>query len=96
MRFEAMKCMSRSYRPTVPVGYVAQILGFMRTDTGCATNGDDGLEECEKWLKAHGIVLSEGNSGELQIDMKVPTLSIFFMLLNYSLISSNYLKMGGC
>jgi SAC3 family protein LENG8/THP3 len=78
------------------VGYVAQILGFMRTDTGCATNGDDGLEECEKWLKAHGIVLSEGNSGELQIDMKVPTLSIFFMLLNYSLISSNYLKMGGC
>jgi SAC3 family protein LENG8/THP3 len=49
----------------------------MRTDTGCATNGDDGLEECEKWLKAHGIVLSEGNSGELQIDMKVPTLSIF-------------------
>ncbi|ONM15972.1 SAC3 family protein A [Zea mays] len=36
MHFEAMKCMSRSYRPTVPVGYVAQILGFLRTDTGCA------------------------------------------------------------
>jgi len=91
MRFEAMKCMSRSYRPTVPVGYVAQILGFLRTDTeGCATNEDDGLEECEKWLKAHGAVLSEDKSGELQIDMKVSTLSVFFVLFKYSQISSNY------
>lgn len=72
MRFEAMKCMSRSYRPTVPVEYVAQILAFLRTDSeGCTADGDDGLEECKKWLKAHGAVLSVDNSGELQIDMKV-------------------------
>lgn len=78
MRFEAMKCMSRSYRPTVPVGYIAQILGFLRTDTeGCATNEDDGLEECEKWLKAHGTVLSEDNSGELQIDMKASSSTLY-------------------
>jgi SAC3 family protein LENG8/THP3 len=83
MRFEAMKCMSRSYRPTVPVGYVAQILGFLRTDTGCATNGDDGLEGCEKWLKAHGTVLSEDSSGELQIDTKVSTLGIFLCYFFY-------------
>jgi len=77
MRFEAMKCMSRSYRPTVPVGYVAQILGFLRTDTGCATNGDDGLEGCEKWLKAHGTVLSEDSSGELQIDTKASSSTLY-------------------
>lgn len=72
MRFEAMKCMSRSYRLTVPVGYVAQILGFLRTDSeGCTADVNDGLEECEKWLKAHGTVFSVDNSGELQIDMKV-------------------------
>lgn len=64
MRFEAIKCMSRSYRPTVPVGYVAQVLGFL-------LNGEDRLEECEIWLKAHGAVLSVDNSGELQIDTKV-------------------------
>lgn len=56
--------MSRSYRPTVPVGYVAQVLGFL-------LNGEDRLEECEIWLKAHGAVLSVDNSGELQIDTKV-------------------------
>ncbi|KAJ1263262.1 hypothetical protein BS78_09G170000 [Paspalum vaginatum] len=78
MRFEAMKCMSRSYRPSVPVGYVAQILGFLGTDSeGCATNGDDGLEECEKWLKAHGAVLSVDNSGELQIDMKASSSTLY-------------------
>ncbi|RLN00743.1 hypothetical protein C2845_PM06G19250 [Panicum miliaceum] len=78
MRFEAMKCMSRSYRPTVPVGYVAQILGFLRTDSeGCTADGDDGLEECEKWLKAHGTVLSVDNSGELQIDMKASSATLY-------------------
>jgi len=87
MRFEAMKCMSRSYRPTLPVGYAAQILGFVRTDSeGCMADGDDGVEECEKWLKAHGTVLSVDNSGELQIDMKVLFLCVmvFFVLIKCS------------
>jgi hypothetical protein len=64
MRFEAIKCISKSYRPTVPVVYIARILGFL-------LNGDDRLEECEIWLKAHGAILSLDNSGELQIDTKV-------------------------
>jgi SAC3 family protein LENG8/THP3 len=68
-----MKCMSKSYRPTVPVGYVAHIFGFSRTGSeGSVINGDDGLEECEIWLKMHGAVLSGDNSGKLQIDMEVP------------------------
>lgn len=70
MRFEAIKCMSRSYRPTVPVGYVAQVLGFL-------LNGDDRSEECEIWLKAHGAVLSVDNSGELQIDTKASSSMLF-------------------
>uniref|UniRef100_A0A8R7P635 PCI domain-containing protein n=2 Tax=Triticum urartu TaxID=4572 RepID=A0A8R7P635_TRIUA len=70
MRFEAIKCMSRSYRPTVPVGYVAQVLGFL-------LDGEDRLEECEIWLKAHGAVLSVDNSGELQIDTKASSSTLF-------------------
>nr|GEX98457.1 SAC3 family protein A isoform X1 [Tanacetum cinerariifolium] len=48
MRYAAVKCMTRSYRPTLPVSYVAQILGFQspepsdEKDTG-------GLEEL--WIK---------------------------------------------
>ncbi|GJN14635.1 hypothetical protein PR202_gb01483 [Eleusine coracana subsp. coracana] len=37
---------------------------------GSVISGDDGLEECEIWLKAHGAVLLADNNGELQIDMK--------------------------
>uniref|UniRef100_A0A0A9DSK5 Uncharacterized protein n=1 Tax=Arundo donax TaxID=35708 RepID=A0A0A9DSK5_ARUDO len=70
--------MSKSYRPTVPVGYVAQILGFSRIDSaGSVINGDDGSEECEIWLKAHGAVLSVDNGGELQIDMKASSATLF-------------------
>ena len=71
MRFVAMKCMSKSYRPTVPVRYAARVLGFVGIDEVCEANGADGLEECEEWLKAHGAVLSVDNNGELQIDTKV-------------------------
>ncbi|XP_062179848.1 SAC3 family protein A-like isoform X2 [Phragmites australis] len=78
IRFEAMKCMSKSYRLTVPVGYVAHILGFLRSDSeGCVINGDDGSEECEIWLKAHGAVLSVDNGGELQIDMKASAATLY-------------------
>ncbi|KAK3135350.1 hypothetical protein QOZ80_5BG0417890 [Eleusine coracana subsp. coracana] len=78
MRFEAMKCMSKSYRPTVPVCYVAHILGFLRTGSeGSVISGDDGLEECEIWLKAHGAVLLADNNGELQIDMKASSTALY-------------------
>ncbi|KQK05862.1 SAC3 family protein A isoform X3 [Brachypodium distachyon] len=78
MRFEAIKCMSRSYRPTVPVVYVAQILGFLRIDTdGSVLNGDDRSDECEIWLKAHGAILSVDNSGELQIDTKASSTTLY-------------------
>ena len=79
MRFEAIKCISRSYRPTVPAGYVARILGFL-------LDGDDRSEECEMWLKAHGAILSLDNSGELQIDTKV-MLSLSLSLNNIIYIS---------
>lgn len=66
MRFAAIKCMSKSYRPTVPVRYAARVLGFVGVDKVC-----EALEECEEWLKAHGAILSVDNNGELQIDTKV-------------------------
>lgn len=71
MRFVAIKCMSKSYRPTVPVRYAARVLGFVGIDEVCEANGADGLEECKGWLKAHGAILSVDNNGELLIDTKV-------------------------
>uniref|UniRef100_A0ACD5TCY9 Uncharacterized protein n=2 Tax=Avena sativa TaxID=4498 RepID=A0ACD5TCY9_AVESA len=78
MRFEAIKCMSKSYRPTVPVSYVARVLGFTRVVEVCESKVADGLEECEEWLKTHGAVLAvDENNGELQIDTKVSSASLY-------------------
>ncbi|CAM0882923.1 unnamed protein product [Alopecurus aequalis] len=78
MRFEAIKCMSKSYRPTVPVRYAARVLGFTRVVEVCEAEVADGLEECEEWLKAHGAILAvDGNNGELQIDTKVSSTSLY-------------------
>ncbi|KAG8044761.1 hypothetical protein GUJ93_ZPchr0079g2778 [Zizania palustris] len=70
MRFEAVKCMSKSYRPTVPVGYVGEILGFLRTNS-------EASEDCEIWLKAHGAILSVDSSGDLQLDTKASAATLF-------------------
>ncbi|KAG8054828.1 hypothetical protein GUJ93_ZPchr0001g33183 [Zizania palustris] len=78
MRFEAIKCISKSYRLTLPVRYVAQVLGFMGIDEACEDKRADGLEECEEWLKAHGAVITvDNNNGELQIDTKVTSTSLY-------------------
>lgn len=75
MRYAAVKCMTRSYRPTLPVSYVAQILGFQspepsdEKDTG-------GLEECTEWLKAHGC-LTMDSSGEMMLDAKASMATLF-------------------
>ncbi|XP_058098979.1 SAC3 family protein A isoform X4 [Magnolia sinica] len=79
MRFEAVKCMSRSYRPAVPVAFVAQVLGFT---SNVQIDGDDekdmdGLEECEEWLKAHGASLVVDNNGEQLMDTKVTSSSLY-------------------
>lgn len=85
MRFEAVKCMSRTYRPTIPVSYVAQVLGFSSALEGDGGDeGDvDGMEECTEWLKAHGACLIADNSGEMMVDAKVRhkflVLLIFFI-----------------
>ncbi|XP_052187850.1 SAC3 family protein A isoform X2 [Diospyros lotus] len=74
MRYRAVKCMSRSYRPAVPVSYIAQILGFTSSLPTRETSEEkdaDGLEECVEWLKAHGSCLVVDNNGEMQLDTKV-------------------------
>ncbi|CAO2826183.1 unnamed protein product [Amaranthus hypochondriacus] len=79
MRFEAVKCMSRTYRPTIPVLYVAQVLGFNSLSEGEGGDGRDvdGLEECTVWLKAHGACLIPDNNGEMMIDAKVTSSSLY-------------------
>ncbi|KAD6796609.1 hypothetical protein R6Q59_019647 [Mikania micrantha] len=73
MRYAAVKCMSRSYRPTIPVSYVAQVLGFQSVDE----KDTSGLEECTEWLKAHGACLATESSGETMLDAKASMASLF-------------------
>ncbi|TXG49644.1 hypothetical protein EZV62_025519 [Acer yangbiense] len=80
MRFKAVTCMARSYRPTVPVSYIAQVLGFTSvtpTNEGYDEKDSDGLEECSDWLKAHGASLAPDNSGEMQLDAKASSSTLF-------------------
>lgn len=65
--------MSRSYRPTVPVAFVAQVLGFTSNATMEVSEekDTDGLEECDEWLRAHGASIIVDSNGEKQLDTKV-------------------------
>lgn len=73
MRFEALKCMCKSYRPVVPVSYITRALSFSKSTQGeeIQDASIDGFEECEEWLRAHGAILTSSNA-ELQLDTKVP------------------------
>ncbi|CAK9155090.1 unnamed protein product [Ilex paraguariensis] len=80
MRYAAVRCMSRSCRPTVPVSYIAQVLGFptvMPTVDASGEKDTDGLEECVEWLKAHGGCLTADNSGEMVLDTKACMSSLY-------------------
>ena len=73
MRFEAVRCMAKSYRPTVPVSYISKVLRFSRKTPleESPTKLADGRVECEDWLKAHGVVLIMDSNGESLMDTKV-------------------------
>ncbi|KAJ6822126.1 SAC3 family protein A isoform X1 [Iris pallida] len=77
MRFEAIKCISKSCRPTVPVVYIARSLGFPRVDQREHGKELNRLDECEEWLKAHGAVLTVDNSGEVHLDTKASSSSLY-------------------
>lgn len=82
MRYKAVNCMCRSYRPHLPVSYISQVLGF---STGVATNGvsnereTDASEECSEWLKAHGASIVTDNNGDMLLDTKVCLISILYI-----------------
>lgn len=74
MRFEAIRCICKSYRPGIPISYICRVLGFSKMDLqeDCMEYEDtNGLEECDDWLRAHGAVLTSDNKGEMQLDTKV-------------------------
>ncbi|XP_010534452.1 PREDICTED: SAC3 family protein A [Tarenaya hassleriana] len=77
MRFKAVNCMARAYRPTVPVSYLAQVLGFTENSSeGGDEKENGGMEECLEWLKAHGASLISDSSGELLLDAKASSSSL--------------------
>ncbi|PSS33457.1 SAC3 family protein like [Actinidia chinensis var. chinensis] len=80
MRYTAVKCVSRSYRPTVPVSYIARVLGFTKALPKLGTteeNDSSGLEECVEWLKAHGACLVSDNIGDMQLDTKASSSTLY-------------------
>ncbi|KAI5575122.1 hypothetical protein BDE02_10G190800 [Populus trichocarpa] len=79
MRYKAVSCMSWSYRPTIPVSYIAQVLGFSSASDGNDEKDSDGsgLEECVEWMKAHGACLTTDNNGEMQLDTKASSSSLY-------------------
>ncbi|KAI5401951.1 hypothetical protein KIW84_066424 [Lathyrus oleraceus] len=80
MRYKAVTCMCRSYRPTLPVSYVSQILGFSTAVPSIEANDEKesaALEECLEWLKAHGASIIADNNGDMMLDTKVSSTSLF-------------------
>ncbi|XP_041000387.1 SAC3 family protein A-like isoform X2 [Juglans microcarpa x Juglans regia] len=77
MRYKAVSCMSRSYRPTIPVSYITQVLGFTTPKNEECDEDSYGLEECVAWLKAHGACLIPDNSGEMLLDTKASCSSLY-------------------
>nr|TKS16880.1 hypothetical protein D5086_0000017110 [Populus alba] len=79
MRYKAVSCMSWSYRPTIPVSYISQVLGFSSSSDGNDEKDSDrsGLEECVEWMKAHGACLTTDNNGEMQLDAKASSSSLY-------------------
>ncbi|KAI7997460.1 SAC3 family protein A [Camellia lanceoleosa] len=73
IRYTAVRCVSRSCRPTVPISYIAQIVGFTNASPIETTEekDSDGLEECVEWLKAQSAWLATENIGEMQLDTRV-------------------------
>jgi hypothetical protein len=82
MRFEAVKCMTRSYRPTIPVASVARSLGFTAepSSEGEPEGVAEGVEECEEWLRGHGAhVQFYNSSSELVVEAKLSSTSLFML-----------------
>ncbi|CAK9315155.1 unnamed protein product [Citrullus colocynthis] len=78
MRYKAVNCMSRSYRPSLPVPYIAQVLGFSTSSGDEVRDKEvDGLEECTEWLKGHGACLITDNNGEMQLDAKASSTTLY-------------------
>lgn len=75
IRFEAVQCIVKSYRPSVSVAYISSLLKFSEEDREDRDEEDDDDEEegsgeeegavraCAQWLRAHGATLVE-SSGE--------------------------------
>jgi len=75
MRYKAVTFISRSCRPSIPVSYLAQVLGFAGTSSeGTGEKENDGMEECSEWLKAHGASLIADSNGDMVLDTKVSLL----------------------
>ncbi|CAL0320640.1 unnamed protein product [Lupinus luteus] len=80
MRYKAVSCMCRSYRPSVPVSYISRVLGFstiVPTNVVSDEKDTDGLEECLEWLKAHGASIITDNNGDMLLDTKASSSTLF-------------------
>eukprot|EP00897_Mesotaenium_endlicherianum_P000311 jgi/Mesen1/10280/ME000789S09556 len=78
MRYDAVQCMAKAYRPSLPVAHIAATLAF-REDAPEAPPEEGGasLHECCDWLKAHGAVLLAEDGPDPQLDAKASSGALF-------------------
>ncbi len=75
-RFEAMLCIARACRPTVPVAFLAETLGFAAIEQ--AEEGADPEASCREWLEGHGAVLAlAGDGAEASVDCRASAGSLY-------------------
>eukprot|EP00898_Chlorokybus_atmophyticus_P006931 jgi/Chlat1/7239/Chrsp58S06884 len=72
-RLEACQCITRACRPTIPVEFLVDQLGFKLIE---GSEGEEPIEACVEWLQQHGAItisLSEGDA----LDCKASTGQLF-------------------
>eukprot|EP00850_Spirogloea_muscicola_P015466 SM000118S25609 [mRNA] locus=s118:311517:317761:+ [translate_table: standard] len=79
MRYAAVHCMTRAYRPSIPITFIARTLAFGDIEA-TSREGPDELpaseaeEECSEWLKAHGCTLVDTPVVSLDTKASMSTL----------------------
>eukprot|EP00850_Spirogloea_muscicola_P021885 SM000266S09830 [mRNA] locus=s266:50191:56978:- [translate_table: standard] len=80
MRYAAVHCMTRAYRPSLPIAFIARTLAFGDIEA-TSREGSDGLpaseaeEECSEWLKVHGCTLVD--TPVVSLDTKASMSTLF-------------------
>eukprot|EP00850_Spirogloea_muscicola_P015681 SM000122S25788 [mRNA] locus=s122:290865:297556:+ [translate_table: standard] len=80
MRYAAVHCMTRAYRPSLPIAFIARTLAFGDIEATSRENpgglpASEAEEDCSEWLKAHGCTLVD--TPVVSLDTKASMSTLF-------------------